>query len=380
MNFMVPVTVIMPAFNSHAYIEEALESLVNQTMHDIEIICVNDGSTDDTLEIMEAFARGDQRISIIDKPNTGYGDSINRGLDAAAGRYVTILESDDYLVPDACEKMYEFVKANSLPDFIKADSMKFYGEGKSRFFTNRPVSKNQECYSGVFNPSINPREFFSLPGQPAMYKLEFLNDYGIRLNVSPGASFQDTGIWAQTMFVATTARFLKYPVYMTRRDNPSSSEVSHDKNYCICDEYDFIRRSIDVLDVPHRDISKASCAYFRYDAYIWNLKRINPASAPEFLQRFSADFNKIELAGELDESMFSELQLQDLREIIDDSEAFCWKWYPKRITQLKRQLVKEQLKNEEKAQRLASSTSWKIGRAITSVPRAAKKQFRKDGK
>ena len=97
---MIKLSVIIPVYNVEQYLGECLESVIKQTLKDIEIICVNDGSTDNSLEIIKKFARKDERIKIIDKPNSGYGDSMNKGLETETGEYIGIVESDDFIEPD----------------------------------------------------------------------------------------------------------------------------------------------------------------------------------------------------------------------------------------------------------------------------------------
>lgn len=97
---MPAVSVLIPCFNVERYVRECLDSVVNQTLGDLEILCINDGSTDATPDILREYAARDARIRIIDKPNSGYGDSMNRGLDAASGEYIGIVESDDRAEPD----------------------------------------------------------------------------------------------------------------------------------------------------------------------------------------------------------------------------------------------------------------------------------------
>ena len=97
------VSILVPCYNVEAYLRECLDSIVNQTLTDIEIICINDGSTDGTLGIIKEYAAKDKRIKIIDKENEGYGKSMNRGLDAATGEYVGIVESDYLDEPDMFE-------------------------------------------------------------------------------------------------------------------------------------------------------------------------------------------------------------------------------------------------------------------------------------
>ena len=91
------VSVILPIFNTERYLDQALDSVSEQSLRSIEIICVNDGSTDGSLEIMQVHGAQDSRIRIIDKQNEGYGASCNRGISEARGRYIAILEPDDWI-------------------------------------------------------------------------------------------------------------------------------------------------------------------------------------------------------------------------------------------------------------------------------------------
>ena len=106
---MAKVSVIVPVYNVEPYLEEALRSLVRQTLRDIEIVVVNDGSTDNSLGIIRRFMEKDDRIILIDKENGGYGKAMNVGLDRASGEYIGILEPDDYVSLDMYEDLYETI-------------------------------------------------------------------------------------------------------------------------------------------------------------------------------------------------------------------------------------------------------------------------------
>ena len=93
---MPQISVLVPVYNVECYLEQCLESLVKQSFKDIEMICVDDGSTDCSGLILDRYAASDSRIRVIHKQNTGYGDSMNVALDCARGEYIAILESDDY--------------------------------------------------------------------------------------------------------------------------------------------------------------------------------------------------------------------------------------------------------------------------------------------
>lgn len=106
----VKVSVIVPVYNVEKYLSTCLCSCINQTLYDIEIICVNDGTTDHSLSILEAFARQDHRIRIVNKPNGGLSSARNAGIDVACGEMLMFLDSDDYLSPNACERVWAETK------------------------------------------------------------------------------------------------------------------------------------------------------------------------------------------------------------------------------------------------------------------------------
>lgn len=103
---MVKVSIIVPVYNVEKFLEKCLDSLVNQTLHDIEIICINDGSTDKSLEILKSFANKDKRITVIDKQNEGPSVARNVGLEKAQGEYIGFVDSDDWVDLDFYEKLY----------------------------------------------------------------------------------------------------------------------------------------------------------------------------------------------------------------------------------------------------------------------------------
>lgn len=100
------VSVIIPVYNVEKYLSACLNGCISQTLYDIELICVNDGSTDHSLEILEEFAKKDCRIQIINKPNGGLSSARNAGLKQARGEIVMFLDSDDYLEERACERVW----------------------------------------------------------------------------------------------------------------------------------------------------------------------------------------------------------------------------------------------------------------------------------
>ena len=107
------VSILVPVYNTSKYLEKCMDSLVGQTLKEIEIICVNDGSTDNSLEILQAYAEKDPRVIIVDKPNGGLPSARNAGIDRATGNYLGFVDSDDYVETTMFEKMYKTAIKNS---------------------------------------------------------------------------------------------------------------------------------------------------------------------------------------------------------------------------------------------------------------------------
>ena len=103
------ISVLIPVYNGEAYLDQCLNSVVNQSLKNIEIIIINDGSTDSSSGIIENYQNSDNRIRVITKSNSGYGDSLNIGLDSAIGEYISIVESDDIIPIDFLEQLYSFL-------------------------------------------------------------------------------------------------------------------------------------------------------------------------------------------------------------------------------------------------------------------------------
>ena len=111
---MVKVSVILPVFNAEKTLENTIRSLIYQTLNEIEIIAINDGSSDDSSTILQKYADRDSRLKVIDQPNHGVSFSRNKGIASASGEYVFFIDSDDWIDRDTLEKMYLFAKQKQL--------------------------------------------------------------------------------------------------------------------------------------------------------------------------------------------------------------------------------------------------------------------------
>ena len=124
---MPEISIIIPVYNVEKYIERCVNSLLNQTFQNIEIILINDSSTDSSLEICNKLAEKDSRIKVIHKENEGAGMARNAALKIATGKYIGFVDSDDFVAPDMFKELYEKAeKYNS--DLISENTVKLYGK------------------------------------------------------------------------------------------------------------------------------------------------------------------------------------------------------------------------------------------------------------
>lgn len=393
------ISVVIPAYNSEQYLDECINSARNQILTDIEIILVNDGSTDSTLEIMQRHAAEDPRISVINKPNSGYGANMNRGFQAAQGKYIAILESDDYIELDMYQVLYSIAEKEGYPDVIASDFRRFYGEDpEDREFEYIEKSCFKAFYGQVFCPRNQIEILFTNNAMcSGIYKRSFIEEKNIRYNETPGASFQDNGFFAQVYCQAQAAYFVNNAFYNIRRDNENSSVKSKGKVYCMCDEYDFIRNWMIENKESLDPRALNACAKLRYNAYQFTLGRIDDSYRIEFLHRMADDFNYLSSVGELDAKFFSPSEWTRLQRVMATPlEAYFIDYYApqqvraakqellaknkrlaNQITRLKRSNANLKQQVESIQKKFEQSTSYRIGRAITAVPRKIKRSLNK---
>lgn len=237
---MPKVSVIVPIYNVEQYLKQALDSLKNQTLEDIEVICVNDGSTDGSLEIIKEYVAADPRFVLIDKENRGYGHSMNRGIEKAMGDYIGILEPDDFLELDAFEKLYGRVKEyqNGVSDAVPVDIVRagywsfsdpdgFYPARRQKYSELVRLPK-KSCLLNEGQRGIVLRAHLSI--WAAIYRKGFLDEKGIRFHEVPGAGWVDNPFAYQTISSAQTVVWDPGCYYNYRVSNEGASSFLKDAN------------------------------------------------------------------------------------------------------------------------------------------------------
>lgn len=354
------VSVIMPSLNVADYIRESVESVINQTLKEIEIICVDAGSTDGTREILQGYADKDERIKIIDADKKSYGYQMNLGIEAACGEYIGIVETDDWILSNMYATLYDVAQENEV-DFVKADFYRFkVNPDGSLIKEYNQLAPSGYYYNRVLRPLDEITTFnFIMNTWSGIYSLSFLRKWNINHNETPGASYQDNGFWFMTFCRAERAYFLNTPFYMNRRDNPNSSVHSRAKVYCMNEEY---HRIYDLITSDAELAQAVLPIYYKrkYDSYLFTYNRIDKQFKLGYIVRFNEEFKETFDEGLLNEKLFTKGGWKTLMLIIESPLIFY-------IDTSGDNVVSAYY--EKKLNSILSSRSYKIGRAITWLPR-----------
>ena len=235
----VDVSVVLPIYNAEKYLDQALSSIEVNSRVSLEIICVNDGSTDSSLTIMLDHAARDPRIRVIDKPNQGYGASVNRGFSEARGTYLAIVEPDDYLDGPMYDDLFEFAcgfdaagDGSGLPDVVKSPYWRIW-------MPETPDERRLHCaYFDRIKPAHQPFTVFDCPRVvqhhpsiwSAIYRRGFIEDANIRFKEVPGAGWVDNPFLFETMCQAKSIVFKNTPYYCYREDTTEKALAFAERN------------------------------------------------------------------------------------------------------------------------------------------------------
>lgn len=262
------VSVLIPSLNNEDYIAECVNSVINQSLENIEIICIDAGSTDSTLSILNDFSKRDSRVKIIQSDKRSYGYQMNLGMNEAIGQYIGIVESDDYIDERMFEELIS-LSNNAEMDIIKSSFFHVYDEGDIK------IDENKRELDNVNNPfTIYDRERF-LKGHPSIwagiYKRDFLMENNIYFLEEDGAAWVDNPFFYETAFAADKIIYTPKAFYYYRESNVNSSSNSLE-SFTIP-----IKRMIDNLNVVEKygckDENILYIIYVRAFAYLDNISK-----------------------------------------------------------------------------------------------------------
>ena len=232
------VSVIVAIYGNEKYLHQCIQSIVDQTLKDIEIILMDDGSIDKSPEICDEFAHKDKRIRVVHKKNSGYGDNVNQGIQLAQGEYIGIVEGDDFIEPNMYEKLYEqAIRLNS--DIVKCN---FYLHNALANPTDVPYP---HLHTDL--PLVAPlNENFQVKDHQALltyhssvwaslYRSEFIKN--IKFRTTPGATYQDFPFMFEALIKAKRISVLnEYLLHYRLEDGQNSSTKKPGKKILyLCD-------------------------------------------------------------------------------------------------------------------------------------------------
>ena len=279
-----------------------MESLLNQTLEDLEILCVDDGSTDGSGAMLDAFAERDGRVCVVHKENEGYGKAVNAGMDLASGEYLAIVEPDDFIDCRMYEKLYAAAR-ESCCDVVKCNFFWYWSEenctaanGETRLFAHegwRVADRGEEKTLFTAHASI----------WAGLYRLTRLREQGIRFLETPGASYQDAGFYMKVYALSQPVCLLADALYFYRQTNPASSTNNWgEKIWCHFNEMEDVWEFLPVLRENPRMMSLfliVSLQFFRASVYYAPRSQVWPV-----LRRASVDFRKWTSLAAYDESLW----------------------------------------------------------------------------
>lgn len=182
----VKVSIVVPVYNVEKYVKRCIESLIKQSLKEIEIIIVNDGSTDNSLEICKKIERNDKRIKVYSKKNEGLGLTRNYGIKRCHGEYIAFVDSDDFVSKDFYEKLYDNIKkykSDAVFAGIKInsnDGIEKVGEKNS--FKQKVVSSKEYMYNilHVRNDKLYGRDYMNMSVWRSLYRRDVIEKYKLK--------------------------------------------------------------------------------------------------------------------------------------------------------------------------------------------------------
>lgn len=315
------ISVIVPVYNVEQYLEECLNSLISQTYTNMEFICINDGSTDNSLQILREYEKKDYRIKVVDKPNEGYGKTMNKGLEMAVSPWIGIVESDDFVESHMFETLYQAAK-NSDADIVKCNFYKYKAKEGGVIDYNWIYPK--EFWGKEVCPLDHP-EIYDVHSSiwAGIYQKKFLDANHIRFNETPGASYQDIGFHFKVLSSADKMRIVEDALLYYRMDNINSSIYNPTKIFCVADEIHTIEAYVRNQSKERQEKLWPICMHKKFYDYRWTYLRLAPEYQYVFFQLMQEEFTADEKAGKFKRVQWKEERhREELQEIIKEPVSF----------------------------------------------------------
>ena len=240
---MVKISVIVPVYNVEKYLKKCLDSILNQTLKDIEVICIDDGSTDSSLQILKEFSNKDSRVVVISQDNSGPAKTRNKGIELATGEYLTFVDSDDWIELDALEKLYDNATLNNSEVVLfNAIEHRINNNFHKRIYL--PIDDNIDYSNFVFDynyrRNLVMNYFFVIWSK--LYKTSFLRNNGLHFDGSL-KMFEDVPFHIETMIYAKRISYLPEILYNYNKLNMQSEQTkktNFNNRLALFDIFDYV--------------------------------------------------------------------------------------------------------------------------------------------
>jgi len=305
------VSIIVPVYNVERYLRQCVDSLLCQTLKNIEIILVDDGSTDNCPAICDAYAEQDRQVRVIHQQNGGYGKACNAGFNVARGEYLGIVESDDYVEFDMFETLYSLASDTHSP-IIKGTFFHEFQDGTSNICSLEHITKKRKRYKLQAKDSLYLMIYESSIWS-AIYKRDFITANGIQMLETIGASYQDV-VWKfETYAMAESITLIDKPVYHYRVMTTGSSSKSK-KNYdAMFINYIEVKNFL-IKNNKFDDFRNAYYLHQFYDA-VFHLNRLDKSEKKKFSARMKEVIENAQLENITIESFPDIFIPDDIRDI-----------------------------------------------------------------
>lgn len=235
------ISIIIPVYNIEKYIAACLDSLINQTMKDIEIICVNDGSPDGSPEILNQYAQKDERVIVLNQSNQKVSYTRNNGMKLASGEYILFVDGDDWLELNACEVLYDYAKKYNTDvvmfscrlEYANKTLFKYAFEQDFIEFTGEECKILHRRHAGMIGAELTSpeKQDYLCSACTKLYKKDIIDKYNLSFyDITKIGSYED-GLFNLFYFkYVQKAVYIKKPFYHYRKDNESSNTSNHKPN------------------------------------------------------------------------------------------------------------------------------------------------------
>ena len=230
----IKVSIVVPVFNTSKYLRQCLESIINQTLRDIEIICVDDGSNDNSLNILKEYQQHDSRIKVLTQKHKKQGAARNYGISVASGEYIGFVDSDDWCELDMFEKLYK--RAKETDSDITMCAVTTFNDNNSNEYSKSNTYANldifpKEFFNRVFSPTDTLDFFMDICVYPPnkIIRRELINSNNIKFPEGIN-NYEDGAFFFNTWFYASRISLIKFYGYYYRMYSDTSTSYSDDYN------------------------------------------------------------------------------------------------------------------------------------------------------